>query len=66
MILPHRIEGESIPVNKEHNMAIYSQHNNLEDQKNNFTNDKVSYFVVKGILTGSGNFLYVKELILLI
>ena len=38
MILPNRIEGETMSVNKDQTMSTYSQHNILGDTKKNITN----------------------------
>ena len=38
MILPNRIEGETMPVNKDQTISTYSQHNILGDTKKNITN----------------------------
>jgi len=38
VILPNRIEGETMSVNKDQTMSTYSQHNILGDTKKNITN----------------------------
>ena len=38
MILPNRIEGETMSVNKEHTMSTYSKHSILGDTRINITN----------------------------